>query len=429
MFALVDVNSMYVSCERSFNPRLKGVPVVALGNNDHCVIARSDEAKKLGIKMGAARFQIQDLIDQHNVQLCSSNFALYGDMSARFQSLMYNFVEDVEPYSIDEVFLKVDGSYDTLYPSYQGLGESIRNTVMQWLRLPVCIGFAPTKTLAKVANRIAKKNPELEGICVLTNQAEVDTALEQFEIEDLWGVGYRYAKWLKNNGITNARQLRNAEIEWIRKKMTVQGVRLVYELRGYPARLLEDNPLPKRTISVAPSFGKLIPDLTNITDALTTHLARCCEKLRKQNSIARHLTIYLHTNRNRKTPGRPDLASKQYSASRTVKLPFHSNNLIDFLPYGISALQSIYQFGYPYQKVGIILNDIVPEDNRQAGVFADAPTPEQLELGHVIDGLNRRFGRDAVYVASQRKDREWEMVQGHLSQRYTTNWNELLVAY
>lgn len=431
MYALIDVNNMYVSCERSFNPALIGKPVVALGNNDHCVIARSQEAKDIGIKMGQPIFQIRELIDQHNVLLCSSNFELYGDMSSRLMSLLTNFADHVEPYSIDEAFLQFETNFEdhySLYPSYQGLGTAMRDTVQQWLRLPICVGFAGTKTLAKVANKRAKSVAELNGVCVLNKTELIEEALTEFKVKDLWGIGHRYAAMLKRNGIENAWQLRTFDnLEWIRTKMTVNGLRMVYELRGYPCKLLEVNMPPKKTICTAVSFGKLIPDLKNIKDALTTYLARCCEKLRRQDSLARHVTVFLHTNPNRITPGN-GLPAKQYSASRSFQLPHHSNNLSDFLVYAIPVVESLFQFGYNYQKVGVILNDIVPQDHRQGGVFTGWPDEKRLRLGSVVDRINRRHGQDKVHVASQLPNPEWTMVQDSLSQRYTTRWNELLVA-
>ncbi|WP_232540850.1 Y-family DNA polymerase [Spirosoma endbachense] len=419
---------MYVSCERSFNPSLNGKPVIALGNNDHCVIARSQEAKNVGIKMGQPLFQIRELIEQHQVQICSSNFELYGDLSSRLMSLLTNFADHVEPYSIDEAFVQIDTSFEGIYPSYQGLGSAMRDTVAQWLRLPICVGFGLTKTLAKVANKCAKTRPELEGVCVINSLESANEALSDFKIKDLWGVGSRYAAMLKKNGIETALQLRDVgDIDWVRDRMTVNGVRMVYELRGYPCRLLEINAPPKKTICTAMSFGQLIPDLKNITDALTTYLARCCEKLRRQESLARHVTVFLHTNPNRKTPGN-GLPAKQYSASRSIRLPHHTNHLPDFLRYAIPVVENLLQLGYNYQKVGIILNDIVPESFRQQGVFSDWPDEKALQIGKTIDRLNHRYGRDKVRLASQLYQPDWSQVQGSLSQAYTTDWKQILKA-
>lgn len=430
MYGLIDVNNMYVSCERAFNPALKGVPVVAMGNNDHCVIARSQEAKDLGIKMGQPRFLIKELLEEHNVRICSSNYELYGDMSARLMSILSNFAASVEVYSIDEAFIQIEDTFDQYshYPSYEGLGKDIREKVAKWLRLPICVGFAHTKTLAKVANKRAKSNPDLEGVCVLNSSESVEEALREFPIKDLWGIGGRYASLLKKNGITNAWELRTFDnLDWIQSHMTVNGLRMVYELRGYPCKLMEVNMPPKKNICTAVSFGKLIPDLKNIQDALTTYLARCCEKLRRQDSMARHMTVFLHTNPNRITPGNGQPA-KQYSASRHVQLPHHSNNLSDFLQYALPTVESIFKFGYNYQKVGVILNDIVPDTHRQGGVLTGWPDEKRLRLGKTVDKINRRFGQDKVHVASAMTKPDWPMIQDSLSKRYTTRWGELPVA-
>ncbi|WP_460905463.1 Y-family DNA polymerase [Spirosoma areae] len=425
MFALVDANAMYVSCERSFNPALADKPVIVLSNRDGCVVARSDEAKALGIKMGQPFFELEELRKEHNIAVFSSNYSLYGDMSSRLMSTLNHFVEDVEVYSIDEAFLKVDG-YDSIYPSYAGLGQSIRDTVKQWLRIPVSIGFGPTKTLAKVANRIAKQRPELSGVCVLDSSDEITEALSEFAVKDLWGVGYRYASMLKRNGITTAAQLRDAPDDWINQAMTVNGLRLVHELRGFPCQMLEVNPPAKKSICSAPSFGRMVPDLATITDALTSYLTRAGEKLRRQDSLCGTITVFLHTNRFRKTPGNGQPA-KQYYNSRTVELPHPTSSSPELLTYALAALKSIFAFGYEYQKVGIILNNIVPADFRQKGIFVEGPNEKQLKLSALVDKLNYRYGQDKLRLASKLYNPDWPMKQQWLSKRYTTRWDEILM--
>lgn len=424
MFALVDANAMYVSCERSFNPALNGKPVVVLSNNDGCVIARSDEVKALGIKMGTPYFELKELIAEYDLNVFSSNYTLYGDMSARLMSTLNRFVEDVEVYSIDEAFLQVDG-YEGLYPSYKGLGETIRSTVAQWLRIPTCVGFGPTKTLAKLANRVAKQRPELNGVCVLDTPETIHDALADFPVGDLWGVGRRYASKLKQQGITTAAHLRDANDDWINQLMTVNGLRLVHELRGFPCRMLEINPPPKKAICAAPSFGRLVPDLPTMTQALTTHLARACEKLRKQDSLCGTITVFVHTNRFRRTPGNDQLA-RQYYNSRTIELPHPTSSTTELIRYGETALESIFQFGYNYQKVGIIMSNLVPADYRQKGVFVDGPDERLIKLAGVLDNLNNRHGRDRVRLASQGFDPDWGHRQEHLSPCYTTRWKDIL---
>ncbi|GAB2547346.1 Y-family DNA polymerase [Spirosoma aerophilum] len=427
MFALVDANAMYVSCERSFNPALNGKPVVVLSNNDGCVVARSNEAKALGIKMGQPLFELTELQLQHDIAVFSSNYTLYADMSSRLMSLLNRFVEDVEVYSIDEAFLAVDG-YEGLYPSYQGLGETIRSTVKQWLRIPVCVGFGPTKTLAKLANKVAKSRPELGGVCVLDTPQRINEVLTDFPVSDLWGVGRRYAGKLKQNGITTAAQLRDANDDWINSVLTVNGLRLVHELRGFPCRMLEVTAPPKKAIVSAPSFGRMVPDLNTVTEALTTHLARAAEKLRKQDSLCGTLTVFLHTNRFRRTPGN-GMPSKQYYNSRTIELPHPTSSTAELIRYAETALKSIFQFGYSYQKVGLILSNFVPFDYRQKGVFVEGPDERLLKLAGTIDRLNKRHGRDFVRLASQNPHPDWSHRQEHLSKCYTTRWKDILTAY
>lgn len=427
MFALVDANSFYCSVERSFNPLLEGKPVIVLSNRDGNVVARSDEAKALGIKMGQPFFETKELREQHDVAVFSSNYPLYGETSSRLMCLLNRFVEDIEVYSIDEAFLKVDG-YDNLYPSYAGLGRAIRETVTQWLRIPVSVGFAPTKTLAKLANRLAKKRSHLGGVCVLDNQEVIDEALSSFPIDDLWGVGRRYASKLKRNGIETAAQLRDAPDDWVGQMMTVNGLRLVHELRGFPCRMLEVNPPPKKTIITAPGFGKVIPDLAMIGDALTTHLSRSCEKLRRQDSLCGTVTVFLYTNPFRKTPGN-GLPTKQYSNSRTVALPHPTSSTAELLKYALESLTSIFAPGYLYQKVGIILSDLVPGDYRQKGVFVEGPDERLIKLATVMDKINDRYGRDKLRLASQLYNPDWPMKPQYLSRCYTTRWEDILVAH
>ncbi|AUD00962.1 Y-family DNA polymerase [Spirosoma pollinicola] len=423
MLGLVDANNFYASCQRSFDPSLIGRPVVVLSNNDGCVVARSNEAKALGIKMGAPFFQLAELIDQHSVAVFSSNYTLYGDMSARLMSTLTHFVEDVEVYSIDEAFIQADG-YEGLYPTYRGLGESIRATAQQWLRIPVSVGFGETKTLAKVANRTAKQRPELNGVCVLDTPEFIEEVLSGFPVGDLWGVGRRYAGMLKRNGIATAAQLRDANDDWINQVMTVNGLRLVHELRGFPCRMLEVGQPPKKVICTAPSFGRLVPDLKTITEAMTTYLIKASEKLRKQDSLCSTLTVFLHTNRFKKSPnGQP---AKQYYNSRSITLPHPTASPVELVRYGESVLKSIFMFGYAYQKVGIILSGFVPSDYRQKGIFIDGPDERLVKLSGVMDRLNQRHGRGTVRLANQSFSPDWEQNRKYLSPCYTTKWNDIL---
>ena len=424
LYGLVDANAFYVSCERSFQPRLEGKPVIVLSNRDGCIVAMSDEAKALGIKMSKPLFDYKELIEAHNVQVFSSNYALVGDMSRRLMSTLTHFVDDVEVYSIDEAFILADG-YEGIYPSVRGLGEAIRQTVAQWLRIPVSVGFGPTKTLAKVANKLAKKQPGLAGVCVLDSPEAISRALEDFPVSELWGVGGRYAGMLKGSGVETAAQLRRLPDDWIRQFMTVNGLRLVHELRGTPCKLLELSQPAKKSICAEPGFGTLVPDLETLTDALTSHLSRCSEKLRKQDSLCGAVTVYLKTNKFRKTPGNR-LPARQYYKSITVNLPHPTSSTADLLKYAISGLKAIFAFGYNYQKIGIMLTDLVPFDYRQKGVFVEGPNEKMLQLFNVVDKLNRRYGQDKLRLASQQYNPDWPMKQTYLSPRYTTRWDDIL---
>ncbi|AUD01448.1 Y-family DNA polymerase [Spirosoma pollinicola] len=427
MLALVDANSFYASCHQIFRPELEGKPIIVLSNRDGNVVARSAQAKALGIKMGQPFFETRELVDQHDVVVFSSNYELYGDISSRLMSLLTQFAPDVEVYSIDEAFLQLE-EYTGIYPSYQGLGLSIRESMKQWLRLPVGVGIGPTKTLAKVANRLAKIKPELNGVCVLDSQEAIDEALWGFPIEDVWGVGGKSVSKLKKQGIRTAYQLREVNDDWIQRVMTVNGLRLVHELRGMPCKLLDVNPPPRKAICTEPGFGKVIPDLDTITDALTVHLSRICEKLRKQESLCGTVTVWLRTNPHRRTPGN-FLPAKQYSNSVTVRLPHPTSSTLEIIKYAASGLKAIFKFGYNYQRVGIMLTDLVPADYRQMGVFTQGPDERLIRLSAVIDKVNKRYGQDKLRLASQMYNPEWPMKPSYLSPRYTTRWEDILEAH
>lgn len=425
MLALLDVNNMYVSCERSFDHSLEGKAVVVLSNNDGCVIARSNEAKALNIKMGTPLFQLEELRQQRDIKFFSSNYTLYGDMSARIMATIGRFVEEVEVYSIDEAFLDLTG-YESIYPDLGEFGQQLRQTVAQWHRIPVSIGLAPTKTLCKVANFFAKRVDEYEGLLLLDTVSKIDEVLREFKVADLWGIGSRYAGLLRRNDIRTAAQFRDAPDEWINQHLTVNGLRLAYELRGMPCKPIEVDTPAKKAICSAPSFGRLVPDYDTIAQGLTTHLARAAQKLRKQGSAAGTLTVFLHTNRFRRSPN-GELA-KQYYGSRTVQLPHPTSSDAEMATYALAALKSIYRFGYAYQKAGIMLSNFVPDGHRQPSFFCDARDERLVKLHQVVDRLNHRHGRDKVRLAAQGYDPTWKTRQQWVSPCYTTRWKDILVA-
>ncbi|UFH57720.1 Y-family DNA polymerase [Spirosoma sp. KNUC1025] len=423
MYVLIDCNNFYVSCERAFNHGLNGKPVVVLSNNDGCVVARSNEAKALDIKMGVPIFQIEELVKQHQIAVFSSNYTLYGDMSARVMASLNRYVEEVEVYSIDEAFLNLDG-YKSVYPDLADFARTIRSSIKQWTRIPVSVGIAPTKTLCKVANYYAKRRPELGGVFLADTDEIIKELLTDFDVADLWGIGWRYAGMLKRNGFRTAWQLRSAPDDWLRDNLTVNGLRLAYELRGMPCKLLELEAQPKKTICTAPSFGKLIPDQRTITEALTTHVSRAGEKLRLQNSAAGTLTVFLHTNRFKRSPNGEPI--KQYSASRTVELPHPTSNTTELVGYAQAALKSVFKFGYEFQKVGVILSNLVPADFQQQALFTAEPDRRMTKLSRVMDKLNYRYGRDKVRLADAGYDPSWHHKRRYLSPCYTTQWKDIL---
>ncbi len=419
MIGLCDANNFYVSCQRSFDSSLDGRAVVVLSNNDGCIIARSNEAKALGIKMGTPYFQLQELRQEHGITVFSSNYTLYGDMSSRIMSILGRFVEEVEVYSIDEAFLNLEG-YESVAPNLADYARTIR----QWTRISVSIGIAPTKTLCKLANYYAKRQQEHNGVLLLDTPDKITSVLADFDVGELWGVGSRYAGLLRRNGIRTAAQLRDAPDDWIAQHMTVNGLRLAYELRGMPCRMLETEPKAKKSICSAPSFGQLVPDLDTITQALTTHIGRAAEKLRKQHSAAGTITVFLHTNRFKISPnGQP---AKQYYNSRTLDLPHPTASTSELVTYALALLKSIFAFGYAYQKVGVMLTGLVPTDHRQSGVFTNGPDERLVKLSGVIDKLNYRHGRDRVRLAGAGYDPSWHHKRQFMSPRYTTQWKEIL---
>jgi DNA polymerase V len=424
MLALVDCNNFYVSCERSFNPALIGKPVGVLSNNDGCLIARSNELKALGVKMGTPYFMMREQIEQQGIRIFSSNYTLYGDMSSRVMATLGRFVEQVEVYSIDEAFLDLAG-YESVYADLTMLATAIRQTVDQWTRIPVSVGIAPTKTLCKIANFYAKRAQPQTGVLLLDTPGRISDALTDFSVDDLWGIGWRYAGMLKRNGIRTAAQFATLPDDWINQKLTVNGLRLAYELRGIPCKMLETEAPNKKAICTAPSFGRGVSDLDTISQALTTHLSRAAEKLRRQGSAANAVTVFLHTNRHKITAhnGQP---AKQYHGSRTAELPHASSSTAELVNYAHALLKAVFKFGYEYQKVGVMLSGLVPDTHLQQHLFVDEPDGRMSKLSGVMDALNKCYGRDRIRLAGAGYDSSWHHKRQWMSHRRTTDWKEIL---
>jgi DNA polymerase V len=414
-FALVDCNNFYASCERVFNPRLIGRPLVILSNNDGCVIARSEEAKQLGIPMGAPAHEHKATFERNAVVVMSSNYSLYGDMSARVMETLRPNVLAMEIYSIDEAFLALD--------DWQGaeFARELRVRVRQWTGIPVSIGIGPTKTLAKIANRIAKKTPELGGVLDLGFVRDGDALLAQIPCEDIWGIGKRLARRLAAGGIHTASHLKHAEAAWVRKTLGVVGERILCELQGVSCLPLEEVPAPKKGIASAKSFGKPVESLEELEEALSTYTARAAEKLRSGQLLAGQVHVFLTTN---------PFATRQpqYNAGVQTVLARRSNHTPDLIAAALRLLREIYRPGHQYKKTGIFLTDLMAESELQPDLFEAIPgTGRVKELDRIVDGLNRKLGRNAIRYGSMGVKQNWAMRQDRRSKKFTTRWDELPV--
>ncbi len=416
IFALVDCNNFYVSCERVFNPSLVGKPVIVLSNNDGCAVARSNEAKAIGIKMGQPLFQLKDIIKKHNVQVYSSNYALYGDMSNRVMQTLSRFTPEMEIYSIDEAFLDLSNFSRIDLDEY---GRKIKTTVEKWTGIPVSVGIAQTKTLAKLANQIAKKSKKANGVLDLSNSKYLDKALASVAAGDIWGVGRRYEKFLSANRINNALQLRDAGDDVIKKKMGIVGLRLRNELRGLSCYPLEQSPPRKKSITVSRTFKNAIESIDELYEAVAAYVLSGAEKLRKEKSVAGILVVYVMTNR---------FQENYYYNSITINLPVRSSDTSELIRNAKEGLGKIYKKGYRYKKVGVLLNDLGPETAVQANFFDTVDRERSKKLMRTIDAINVDIGSDAIQYGAVGlgRDQSWKTVFNQRSASYTTHWDQLL---
>jgi len=417
MFALVDCNNFYASCERVFQPSLNGKPIVVLSNNDGCVVARSNEAKALGIPMGAPAFEFEKMFEKNSVHVFSSNYALYGDMSSRVMNILSTFSPDIEIYSIDEAFVSFDGCD---YFSLQNIGIDMRYKVHKYTGIPVCVGFAPTKALAKVANRIAKKFPELGGVYVIDTVAKLQKAIKWLKIEDVWGVGRQHAKRLQAQGIKTALDFTLMNDAWVKKNMSIIGLRLKKELSGIRTLELEEIQ-DKKSIACTRSFDRNYSTYDEIKERIVTYATICGEKLRKQDSCCNILQVFIVTNFFRQD-------QPQYSMGISVNLPFPTNSSIELAKFAVEALDRIFKTGYGYKKAGVIVMELTPETSKQKMLFENSD-PKHLELMAVMDKLNKSYGQQKVKLAAQDLDRTWKMKREKLSRRYTTRLDEIITVY
>lgn len=415
MYGLLDCNNFYASCERVFRPDLNGKPVVVLSNNDGCVIARSNEAKALGIKMGVPAFEIKDIVVKHHVNVFSTNFPLYGDMSARVMNLLTRYIPNVEIYSIDEAFLDLKGM--ELFNLSKYTKELVR-TIYRSTGIPTSLGIANTKTLAKVANKFAKKYKAYEGVCFIDTEYKRKRALQLTEVGDVWGIGRKLTEKLKSKGVNTAFDFTNLPREWVRKNMTVTGERTWRELRGEPCIELEMIPPAKKQICTSRSFGDMITDFSSLSDAVSTFAANCAEKLREQRSCAVSLMVFIHTNN-----FRADML--QYYRNCVLTLPTPCNSTIEIVKYARKALEKIFMNGYAYKKAGVIITEITGE-NVQLNLFHRVDQVKHDRMMETLDKLNDRFYRNKVYLAAMGTGGTWKLKQEHCSKRYTTRLDEII---
>ena len=420
LFALVDCNNFYASCEKLFDPRLKGRPVVVLSNNDGCVVARSAEVKAMGIPMGVPWFQIQAEARKLGIVAFSSNYALYADMSNRVVEVLSGFAPSLEVYSIDESFLELSG-IDKWPGGLVAYGIEIRQRIADWLGLAVCVGIAPTKTLAKLANHCAKKSlAGAAGVCdfTISTPEALSELFDRIEVSEVWGVGRKISARLETMGIHTVRQLRDADAEMIRMRFSVVLERTVRELRGESCLDLEEVVPDKQQIISSRSFGALVYDLADLEEAVASYIAKAAEKLRAQDSLAGALQVYIRTN-----VFKPEVP--QHQKGITLPLPEATSDTRVLTLWANRVLRRIYRPGFGYHKAGVMLLELSPRGNRQFALFDTQGGPGDArseKLMGALDGINQRYGRSTVRLAAEGIERSWQMRRGNLSPGYTTSW-------
>lgn len=415
MFALVDCNNFYASCERVFQPQFRNSPIAILSNNDGCVIARSDEAKNLGLPMGAPAFKYKAFFKEHQIQVFSSNYPLYGDMSSRVMSILKQFSPNVEIYSIDEAFMQLNALDD-----FNTLGHNMRNQVLQWTGLPTCVGIAPTKALSKVANKIARKFPkETGGVFVIDSDDKRIKALKWTKIKDIWGIGRRLERRLTQQNILSAYDFTQLSDSWVKTQFSITELNLKKDLEGKITLRLEDDHPVKKSIATTRSFEMSYTDIRDIKERVATFANSCAEKLRAQNSNCNILIILLQGNRFEKN-------QQPYKTSITIVLPYTTNSSLTIVKNSIKAIDSLYKKGVKYKRAGVIVTGLVPTDNHQLNMFS-SENPKHIPLMKVIDELNKKYGNDKLKIANQDLQKTWKMKQEYLSHQYTTKFNDILI--
>lgn len=417
MYALVDCNNFYASCERVFNPSLQEKPVAILSNNDGCVISMSDEAKKLKLPFGAPIFKWEQFCRENNITVLSSNYPLYGDMSTRVMNILRQFSPDIEVYSIDESFLELKGFDNYNLDDYATI---IRSKVLKWTGIPTCVGIAPTKALSKVANKIARSNlKQSKGICIIDSEEKRIKALKWTKIGKVWGIGSRLEKRLLAKGCNTAYDFTLLQSDWVLKNLSIVEWRLQKDLQGISKILLEENVSSKKMIATTRSFEYTYSDLDNITERISTFATSCARKLREQKSSCHVITVFLRSNRF-------DKNQTYQKENTTVILSYPTDSTLTISRAAIQAVRSIFKKGIKYKKAGVIISGFVPNDNFQLNLFTHE-NPKHKPLMKAIDGLNKKYKTDKIKLGNQDLKRTWKMRQKQLSPKYTTNINDILI--
>lgn len=426
MYALVDCNNFYVSCERAFQPSLEGKPVIVLSNNDGCIVSRSAEAKALGIPMGEPLFKVRSVVEQHGVVALSSNYALYGNLSTRVMGYLAEKAPEIEVYSIDEAFLNLHGM-ERWHGPLDVYVRGIRREVRRRTHIPTCIGVAPTKTLAKLANRVAKKDPRLGGVLLLDSPERRQWALERVAVEEVWGIGRQHATTLYGLGITTAAGLARCSEAMARKHLGgVVGARLVRELQGYPCQQLapsEDGTLKRQSIRHTRAFGKPLVHFADVLGAVASFASRAAEKLRRQESAAHVLTVFLSQNCFGNVPS-------PHTRSAQVTLPVATCDTLELVRFARALLGRLWQPGVVYAKAGVVLDGFERGEQKQLNLFAPDGGERAERLMQKLDALNARFGKTSVQVATAlgnagKQVDPWKGQQRRRTPAYTTDWNQL----
>lgn len=413
VYGLVDCNNFYASCERVFNPSLRGRPVIILSNNDGCIVARSEEAKAIGIPFASPYFKVRSLAESHNAAVFSSNYTLYADLSCRVMNVLRTFTPDVEVYSIDEAFLLLKKNGHDL----TGFGMAIKEKVYAWTGIPVSVGIGHTRTLAKAAAHIAKRHSDLRGVLDMTSRPDAAELLGRLEVRDIWGVGPAYAAKLRGIGIYSAADFVKADEEWVRRNMTIMGLRTLMELKGRSCHEPDAIPAEKKAIVSSRSFGKRVRALSELEQAVSTYSERAAEKLRRQKGLASMVTVFIMTGRFREAP--------QYADSLSCELPEPSSYTPAITRCALALLRRLYKEGYDYNKAGIMLSGIVRRGDMQMSLFLPEGFRGSSRVMDTVDHVNRKYGTGTLFYASGGIDRPWHMRRGMLSPAWTTRWEDI----